>query len=179
MPKQSQFVPTQQKAAEEIGVDRHTVKEWLSQGAPGKTSKGYDVEALKEWRKLNKRKVGDDWLDQTDIDSDEYAKRILAAKLRKAEGEALKLESEGKIKEHEATKTTEDVVHLDDVKMFLALFFGEARRVFMRIPKEMKNGYPEEMRTDLEEDLEARIMIGLRSMSGYARRVVELRGNDD
>ena len=139
MGSQDQFVSTQQAVATAIGVDRHTVKQWLAEGAPGKTSKGYDIAAIAEWRDLNKRKYGDDWRDIEGITEDEYKARMSIAKLRKAEGEALKYESEARIKEHEAQKTTEDVVHLDDVERFMAGVFAETRRLLDRLPMEMKN----------------------------------------
>lgn len=167
-----QFVETQADVAIALGVNRHTVKEWLQQGAPRKTSLGYDLDAIKAWRELHKKPNAGPELE---IGQEEFAKRLLMAKLRRAEGEALRAESEGKIKDHEARKTTEDVVHLDDVERFLASFFGETRRVLMRIPKEMKNGYPEELRQDLADDLEARLSIALRTMAGYCRRVTDLR----
>ena len=175
MGSQGQFVSTQQAVATAIGVDRHTVKQWLGEGAPGKTSKGYDIAAIAEWRDLNKRKYGDDWRDIEGISEDEYKARMSIARLRKAEGEALKYESEARIKEHEAQKTTEDVVHLDDVERFMAGVFAETRRLLNRLPMEMKNGYPEEIRDALAQDLESRLSIVLRTMSGYCRRVVDLR----
>jgi len=167
-----QFVDSQAEVAARLGVNRHTVKEWLSEGAPRKTSAGYDIHAIEEWRALHKRPGSQPDLE---ISQDEFARRLLMAKLRKAEGEAIRAESEGKIKNHEALKTTEDVVHLDDVERFLSLFFGETRRGLMRIPKEMKNGYPEELRQDLRDDLEARLAIALRTMAGYCRRITDLR----
>jgi phage terminase Nu1 subunit (DNA packaging protein) len=170
---QPQFVETQADVAIAMGVNRHTVKEWLQQGAPRKTSAGYDIHAITEWRNLHKRTS--DPTKDLDIPQEEFARRLLMAKLRRAEGEAIRAESEGKIKNHEALKTTEDVVHLDDVERFLSSFFGETRRVLMRIPKEMKNGYPEDLRQDLADDLEARLSIALRTMAGYCRRVTDLR----
>jgi len=167
------FVETQHEVAVALGVNRHTVKEWLQQGAPRKTSQGYDVDAIHEWRLAHKRST--DQPDLGNLSQEDFARRLLIAKLRRAEGEALRAESEGKIKDHEARKTVEDVVHLDDVERFLASFFAETRRVVMRIPKEMQNGYPEEMRADLHDDLEQRLMIALRTMAGYCRRVTDLR----
>ena len=171
----AKFVTTQRAVAAAIGVDRHTIKEWLAEGAPGKTSKGYDIAAIVQWRDLNKRQYGDDWRDIEGISEDEYKARMSIARLRKAEGEALKYESEARIKEHEAQKTTEDVVHLDDVERFMAGVFAETRRLLERLPMEMKNGYPEEIRDALAQDLEARLSIVLRTMSGYCRRLVDLR----
>lgn len=167
-----QFVETQMEVASALGVNRHTVKEWLQQGAPRKTSSGYDVVAIKEWRALHKREAEQPELE---ISNDEFAKRLLMAKLRRAEGEALRAESEGKIKDHEAKKTTEDIVHLDDVERFLSQLFAEARRILLRIPMEMKNGYPEEMRQPLADDLEGRLSIALRTLSGACRRVTDVR----
>jgi hypothetical protein len=171
-PTPPQFVDSQAEVAARLGVNRHTIKEWLAEGAPRKTSAGYDIQAIEEWRALHKRSGA---MPEMEISQEEFARRLLAAKLRRAEGEAIRAESEGKIKSHEALKTTEDVVHLDDVERFLASFFGETRRVLMRIPKEMKNGYPEELRQDLAEDLESRLAIALRTMAGYCRRITDLR----
>lgn len=168
MESEERFVDSQAKVARAIGVDRHTIKEWMGEGAPGKTSQGYDVQAITEWRELNKRTpivIGDA----------EFEIRMANAKLRKLEGEALKAESEGQIKEHEVKKTTQDVVHLDDVEQFLSLHFGETRRVLMRIPTDMKNGYPENMRQDLEDDIKSRLEIALRTISGNARRLADVR----
>jgi len=169
-----QFVDSQAEVAIRLGVNRHSVKEWLAEGAPRKTSAGYDVHAIEEWRAIHKRANGE-MPELLEISKEDFARRLMMAKLRRAEGEAIRAESEGKIKNHEALKTTEDVVHLDDVERFLASFFGETRRVLMRIPKEMKNGYPEELRQDLADDLESRLAIALRTMAGYCRRITDLR----
>ncbi len=168
---QPQYVDTQADVAAALGVDRHTVKDWLAQGAPHKTSAGYDVKAIAEWRELNKRTASE----LPEIDKSEFAVRMAIAKLRRAEGEALWAESEGKLKEHEVRKTTSDIVHLDDVEMALNIMFGELRRVLLRIPKEMKNGYPEELQHTIDEDLEARLSIALRAAAGLFRRITDLR----
>jgi len=38
-----------------FSVSRRTVQEWLDAGAPGKTDKGYDVEAIGAWRGENRK----------------------------------------------------------------------------------------------------------------------------
>ncbi len=92
----TQFVDSQAEAASAIGVNRHTLKEWLAEGAPRKTSAGYDLHAIQEWRALHKRPQDD--TSNLEIPKEEFSKRLLMAKLRRAEGEALRAESEGKIK---------------------------------------------------------------------------------
>jgi phage terminase Nu1 subunit (DNA packaging protein) len=171
-----EYEPTQQKAALALGVDRRTLREWLDRGAPDKGEHGYDIESIRNWHSLNVRSdqsSGDD----SDLNEEQQGlkARYELARVLKVEGEARKVAAEAEIKEFTAQQTTQDVVHLDDVEQFMALFFGEFRRVLMRIPKEMKNGYPESIRRDLEEDLEGRLGIALRTASGYARRLSDLR----
>lgn len=172
-----EYEPTQSRAANVLGVHRRTLIEWIERGAPDKTLEGYDIGALRAWADLNSRvSAGPGWSDdEGDIDGAEYKQRLEMAKLRKMEGEAAKVNAEAELKAFLAKQTTQDVVHLDDVEQFLALFFGEARRVLMRIPQEMKNGYPEAIRRDLEDDLQSRLAMALRTISGYARRVTDLR----
>jgi phage terminase Nu1 subunit (DNA packaging protein) len=164
-----QYVDSQQAVANALGVDRHTVKDWIAEGAPKKTSAGYDVRAIAAWRELYKKTT------TQHIDVEEYQIRMLTAKLLRAEGEAMRAQSEGKLKQHEVRQTTTDIVHLDDVEMLLNIIFGEIRRILARIPKEIRNGYPEEFRNTLEEDLDARLSIALRSISGQCRRITDLR----
>lgn len=168
-PAEADFVNSQADVAARLGVDRHTVKEWMSQGAPKKTSAGYDVAAIKAWRELHKRSM------VQEIGSEEYQLRMMQAKLLRAEGEALRAQSEGRLKEHEVRKTTSDIVHLDDVEMLLSMLFGESRRILMRIPKEMKTGYPKELQQAIDDDLNARLSIALRAIAGQFRRSVDLR----
>lgn len=170
------YVKSQREIAEAIGVNRHTVKDWLGEGAPGETDKGYDVDAIREWRRVNKKSdpshvVGEFTKAEADA-------RLLKAKIDKAESESRIKLAEAAIREFEARKKTEAVVHLDDVERFLTLHFAECRRVFGRIPTEMKQGYPEHLRATIEEDLTSRINIALRAVSGYCRRITELRGED-
>jgi phage terminase Nu1 subunit (DNA packaging protein) len=174
MSQPREYAKSYAEAANALGVNPRTVREWVERGAPGKGEQGYDIEALRTWQQIHGRPHSVSGEDDSE-DQGELQERLEIAKVRKTEGEARKVQAEADIKEFEAKQRTQDVVHLDDVEQFLALFFGEARRVIMRIPKEMKNGYPEAMRRDLEEDLEARLSIALRTISGYARRVSDIR----
>ena len=47
------WAKSSQSAAKALGVSRAAVASWLARGAPGKTRRGYDVEALKSWRDAN------------------------------------------------------------------------------------------------------------------------------
>ncbi|MEM6979632.1 MAG: hypothetical protein AAF539_08165 [Planctomycetota bacterium] len=162
------FVSTQAEVAEALGVNRHTVKDWIAAGAPGKTDDGdYDVVAILTWQQIN-RPTGPDI---SDVD----AATLEKWKIRKLIAEAREREAKARIAEFEAQKTTEDVVHLDDVERFLSLVFAEARRVLKRIPKEMKPGYHESIRSTIETDLDDRLDIALRTLAGYCRRITRMR----
>ena len=165
----SEYQPTQAKAANALGVNRRTLYEWIEKGAPDKTEQGYDITAIRIWRERNSP------AQERSEDEDGERERLRDLKLA---GEAKKVNAEAEIKEFQARQMTEDVVHLDDVKRFLNLFFSESSRQFLRIPQEMKNGYPQEMRRDLEDDVQARIEMALRSMAGFAQRIVELRDDN-
>tara|TARA_A100001391_G_scaffold126198_3_gene86316 strand:+ start:1475 stop:2005 length:531 start_codon:yes stop_codon:yes gene_type:complete len=166
----TRYVSTMQDVASALGVNRHTVKEWLAEGAPGKGPEGYDVEAILTWRTISKSSTSSsiEGIDDDGQGPEEW-------KFRKLIAEAREKEAKAKIAEFEAQKTTEDVVHLDDVERFLSLVFAEARRVLKRIPKEMKPGYAEDLREAIGQDLDDRLDIALRTLSGYCRRVTRMR----
>lgn len=167
------YVSTIDDVAIAVGVDQRTVKTWLKQGAPKKTSNGYDVAAITEWRDLNRRTS-----EPTVEDPDQYKIRMANARLRELEGKALKVESEAKIKQHEAVQTTEAVVHMDDVQREANLAFREISRVFMRIIEEMPPGYADNIRETIHADLDARIRMALRTASGRLRRLYDLRKSE-
>ena len=88
-----------------IGVDRHTIKEWLSEGAPGKTSKGYDIaaigagarsEANARWRS-QLRDIGRDH--RRPVQGADVDRQVL----RKAHGQR-EYESGVRIQEHQAAE---------------------------------------------------------------------------
>lgn len=171
------YVKTQREVASALGVNRHTVKEWLAEGAPGLVDGTYSIDAIRQWREVHKK--GSETSDIGGITRQAFDQRMLAAKLDKIESEARIKAAEARIKEFEAKRKTDTIVHLDDVERFLSLMFAETRRVLSKIPIEMKMGYPEAMRDALADDLESRHNMALRTMSGYCRRITEIRGQSD
>ena len=159
------------QVAKAIGVDRHTVKEWMAEGAPAKSEYGYDIEAIKKWRAITKTLHFNS--DGDDQDEEESVNRL---KYRKLLAEVLEVEAKAAIKAYEAEQTTKDVVHLDDVNLWVSQFLTELRRLHLRVPKEMSAGYPKEFRGDLEKDLTDRLTLVLRSLHGFATRSNEVRG---
>lgn len=165
-------VKTMGEVGELLGTDRRTVGEWIKASGILKGEDGWDVDEIATWRETNmnaKLPTGDG------ATPGSMAERMQQAKLKKLENEAIEAEAKARIRVHEADKQTENIVHLDDVERFLSGVFSEARRVFKRIPKEMSSGYPADLRQSLESDIDARIDIALRTLSGFCRRVTDLR----
>lgn len=158
------YVETADEVAARAGVHRRTVMEWLSAGAPPATDAGYDVEAILAWRQVTRRGGGP--TDDTDLT--EWKVRRLIAEARDAEAKA-------RLREFDADKTTEDVVHLDQVEQFLAGLFTEFRRQLARVPKQMAPSFPEEYRQQIQDELADQLDLIGKSMQGYCLRVTELR----
>lgn len=171
------YVSTQLEVAKAIGVGKHTVKEWLAEGAPVKTSQGYDVEAIRNWRALTKTNSYVEEEGETEEIEDPNAEASIGElKRRKLLAEVLEVEAKAILKAYEAEQTTKDVVHLDDVNLWVSQMLTELRRLHLRVPKEMAAGYPKEFRAELEKDLADRFTLVLRSLHGYAIRTSEIRG---
>jgi phage terminase Nu1 subunit (DNA packaging protein) len=49
------FASTQGELAALFGVSRVTIMDWVQRGAPRKTAKGWDVDAMRVWREQNMR----------------------------------------------------------------------------------------------------------------------------
>jgi len=45
-----QLFATMAEAAEALGINKSTLATWISQGAPGRTDNGFDVQAIRAWR---------------------------------------------------------------------------------------------------------------------------------
>ena len=58
------FASTQGELARIFGVSRVTIMDWVQRGAPRKTGKGWDVEAMRSWREENMRPA--QWTGGTD-----------------------------------------------------------------------------------------------------------------
>lgn len=160
------FVSSVDGVAAVIGVNRRTVLEWLRAGAPGKRDGGYDVDAIRVWREENRQQV-----EKTPEDVAELL-------YRRKKADADLYEAKAQREQHRVLVETEDVVHLDDVEVFISQMFTEFRRLLSRIPKEMSAGYADAIRHELEKDLNDRLNLALRALHGYCTRVVELRDND-
>ena len=48
------MVPSAIKAAAAVGINQRTLYEWIAQGCPGKTARGYEVDAIRAWGRRNK-----------------------------------------------------------------------------------------------------------------------------
>lgn len=166
-PTIERFVPTIDAVAAQIGVHRRTVHEWLNAGAPGEGPSGYDVHAIQAWRDITRPARGGS-SSGVDPSLDEWKARRVIAEARDAEAKA-------RLREFDAEKTTEDVVHLDQVEQFLAGLFTEFRRQLARVPKQMGPSLPEEYRDQLQEELTDQLNLIGKSMQGYCLRVTELR----
>lgn len=158
-------VTSQEAVANHFGVHPRTAAGWFRQGAPGKGKNGYDLEAIKKWRAENLGPVpGTD----KNPDKHELEMRLLAAQVAKEEANAA-------IKQHEKLKKTEDVVHINDVELYLTSLFTEGRRKLMKIPEVMPMGFPETLRPAMKEELEKQLEIWLRWMSNKAETVSEIK----
>lgn len=172
-----QYESTIAKTAKVFGVNSRTIREWLERGAPGKTKDGYDIEAIRNWRELNlKQPSGNSEIEAiAGAVADDIQQAVAALKLRKLIAEVLEVEAKAELKQFDVTQKTQEVVHLDDVDNWVSGLLTELRRLILRLPKEMSAGYPVKTRRKIEEDLELRMSLILRSLEGYATRSTELR----
>lgn len=152
--------------ASALGVNRRTVYEWLRSGAPGKDSSGrYDIDEIAAWRDVHRPAA----TKTEDMSVLEYRRKKADAEL---------YEAKAKREMHRVLVETEDVVHLDNVDAFISQMFTELRRLLHRVPKEMSAGYADDVRHEIEKDLNDRLDLALRALHGYCTRVVELRDGD-
>lgn len=154
---------TQDEVANHFGVNRRTFAEWLAAGCPGKVKGAYDLAAITAWRALNRPEQPPK--DQSRV---ELELRLLAADVAKREAEAA-------IKQHEKIKKTEDVVHINDVELYLTSLFTEGRRKLMKIPEVLPMGFPESLRPAIKEECEKQLEIWLRWMANKAATVSEIK----
>ena len=169
-----EYESTQAKAGKVLGVDRRTIIDWLGRGAPGKTDNGYDIEALRKWRdeNISKTAAEEEFEAAGGVD---IQQAITALKLRKLIAEVLDAEAKARLKQFDVTVKTQDVVHMDDVDNWVSGFLTELRRLHLRLIKEMSAGYPANTRKKIQDDLEQRTSLILRSLEGFATRTTEIR----
>lgn len=158
-------VSSVESVAQIIGVHPRTARGWLKQGCPGKVGGSYDIEAIKKWRAENLGPVPGT---NKDPGKAELELRLLAADVAKREAEAA-------IKQHEKLKKTEDVVHINDVELYLTSLFTEGRRKLMKIPEVLPMGFPEDLRPAIKEECEKQLEIWLRWMANKAATVSEIK----
>ena len=93
--EKSMWVKSIAKVAGALGVTPTAVNEWLRGGCPGKTAKGYDVEAVRKWREAN----------LNPSNNAKHGESLHDAKLAKTLVETRILELEEKIKKAEMIPT--------------------------------------------------------------------------
>jgi phage terminase Nu1 subunit (DNA packaging protein) len=93
------MAPSAIKAAAAVGVNQRTLYEWIAQGCPGKTTRGYDIEAIREWGQENKG-LGEEEegrgdharLKKAQADKEELRVKLTALELEIKDGQYLPLD---------------------------------------------------------------------------------------
>ncbi|QDV40875.1 hypothetical protein Enr13x_07110 [Stieleria neptunia] len=160
-------------AAKAIGVHERTLKSWLAEDAPPKTDAGYDVDAIKAWRKLNRKSSQFEF-----DDPEEFKLRMAKAKLKEQEGKADKVCSEAVITEFKRQLMSEGLVHKSAVNNYLARVLSTCRNQIQKIPAQLAAGYAPEIQRELERDCSQRIDIVLRALRTQLADLREIEHDD-
>lgn len=161
----AKVVKTQKEVAGHFDVTLDTIRNWRARTPPMPGKQGhYDLEQIAEWKEKTFRQPRDsrreDAATLKRVEILNYDARIQAAKAEAAERKNQLEQAQ--------------IVRLDDVEQFVSEFLSEARRQVLRIPRDMKQGYPENLRKQIEEDLRERLEIYLKGMHAYMLRLEEL-----
>lgn len=175
MTDQDRYAKTQHVVASHFGVHVSTVRTWRARAKDEhdvdfKTSKGWDLEVIQEWRDTYI-----DAVEESDEESEAARKEDAAWRKRKTQAEAREKEAKAAITEHKMMAMTSDLVHLDEVEAFLSSAFTDLRRQLDRLPVEYVSGYAADMQDDMKVDLKDRIDLILSSFHGWVLNAVELR----
>ena len=158
-------VSTQAQVAEHFGVGPDAVRTWRRRTPPmpGKAGQ-YDLDEIEEWKKSTFRQPRDVGREQ---EVEKHRVRQVKAEARLKVAKAKEAERKNLLEESQ-------IVKLQDVEHLISEFLSEARRQLGRLPREFKQGYPEHLRDQIEEDLQGRIDLYLRGMHTYLIRLEEL-----
>lgn len=149
-----------------LGKSRRTVMNWKNEGCPlVKDPKHgtYDVDAIEAWAEKNKPEK------KPKSESKE------GLEIRKLEAEVRKLEAEASLKEHDKLKKTEDVVHVEDVQLWLVQLFTEGRRKLMKMSEVVPMGFAPEIRPQIAEEIDKQVEVWLKWMHLKIESTSEIR----
>ncbi|MCM2370955.1 hypothetical protein [Aporhodopirellula aestuarii] len=139
----------------------------MAKGAPKKTTKGYNVTAIQQWRIENVK--------TQPKDESEFSVRMAMARLRKEEALAEEAEWKAKKIELELRKQAANLVDLDAVDQFFTQLIAGGRRQLLRIPEEIAAGFPEDQRVEVRDLIAKHLEMWLRSMNAKSKNLAGIR----
>lgn len=148
--------------AQHFGVNRRTIQDWFVDGAPKKTDKGYDVIAIAEWRKANRRPMPPKPAEE--LCGNELTRRMQMAKLKEQEAKANKVEAEAVIAQYKELTLKDDICYVRDVENWVSAALTAFRNEIQKIPAQLASGYAPEIQEQLKVDIEERLDISLRAL---------------
>lgn len=154
---------TQLDVAAHYKVSEDCVRKWRKHGMPGKQGE-WDLDEIEAWRRRHARQTRPQ---NGNPDQSPPGKGSEDRSTRKAEAETMLSELKAAKAALLMRREFERLCELDDVEAFLSEWLTWTREQLMKIPVDIMDGYPDDIRPILQEDLNARLDLVLRG--AYAK----------
>lgn len=167
------IVTTLKDVSKHFGVSWETVrKNWKFGGMPVEADGTYDLVKIKKWRDLKNanqtRMNGND----KEAESSDGLENNPAYQRKKVE---LKVKQEELIKrKRENEVAAGDYVPRHDVQMFFSALLARLRDDMARIPSEMASSFPSKVRSELEDQLKARLELCLETIYRQRNKIGDI-----
>ncbi len=168
------IVPTLTAVAKHFGVSRDTVRRaWRARGMPVEADGTFSLVNIAKWRELNNatqtRMNGDDKPSEASgglEDNPAYQRKKVELKVKQEE--LIKRKRENEI-------AAGDFVPRHDVQMFFSALLARLRDDMARIPSEMASSFPSKVRSELEDQLKARLELCLETIYRQRNKIGDIQ----
>lgn len=152
------IAPTQQVAAQVLGVDRRVFQDYLNRGCDCRTSAGYSIPHAVQWARENV------WCNRTNVPRQASE----GDGNRKENAELRKLEADAEAKEIKVQQLLGTLVDRESVRGALTALLNSIRHRLQAVPEEVGGVIPPTYRADVTFSMKSKIRLILTEMAAWA-----------